>query len=292
MTERRQAAIRKADFSSIYDRPDPRSYYRVLDAYDYQTPAHGQRVFRRLLDARKAADEPAQAVFDLCCSYGMIGALLAYDVTWRDLCDRYHDRALDALVSGELLAADRAWYAQRRLPDAPRVAGLDVAARAVSYGQRAGLLQPGLVENLEQHDPTDALASGVSGVGLVTASGGISYLTERTFGRLLKLFERPPWVATFVLRAYDYAPVANVCAGHGLVTERLDGVSFRQRCFASDEERTSALEQLAARKRDPSLEADDGYYHTELFVSRPADEAARRPLAEFLADVLSGGGLG
>ena len=120
----------------------------------------------------------------------------------------------------------------------------------------------------------------------------MSYLTERTFGRLLMLFERPSWVATFVIRTYDYAPVANVCAGHGLVTERLDGVTFRQRRFTTDEERRSALEQLAALKRDPSLEADDGYYHTELFVSRPPDETARRPLAELLGDVVACGGHG
>jgi hypothetical protein len=292
VTQQRHAAIRKADFSSIYDRPDPRAYYRVLDAYDYQTPAHAQRVFRRLLEAQGPADEPPQAVCDLCCSYGIIGALLACDVTWRDLCDRYNDRSLDDLLSGELVAADRAWYAHRRLPGAPRVAGLDVAARAVAYGELAGLLRPGLVENLERQDPTDAVERAVSEVGLVTASGGMSYLTERTFGRLLKRFERPPWVATFVLRAYDYAPVAHACAGHGLVTERLDGVSFRQRRFATAEERRNAVEQLAALERDPSLEADDGYYHTELFVSRPPDETARRPLVELLGDVVACGGHG
>lgn len=279
--------MRKADYSRIYNEPEPRSYHRVLGVSDYQTPDHAQRVFRRLLEAQRAADGRLPGVFDLCCSYGIVGALLRCDLTWSDLRARYEDRALDHLPAAELIAADRDWYAERRRGDAPGVAGLDVAARAVAYGELTGLLEPGVVENLEQQDPSDAVAEAVDGVGLVTVSGGVSYITERTIGRMLKLFDRPPWIATFVLRTYDYELFSEVCAGHGLMTERLDGVTFRQRRFVSDGERGSALDQISARGRDASLEAEDGYYHTELFVSRPAEEAARQSLGELLGDVVA-----
>jgi hypothetical protein len=281
-----RTAAHKTSFSDLYDEPDPRPYYRTLDHYDYQTPGHGQQAFGRLVGALRDLTGHTPVVADLCCSYGIMSALLTCDVTWDGLGARYQDPALDGLTPAQLAADDRAFYAARRRDDAPRVVGLDVARRAVAYGEKAGLLDPGFAENLEADDPSPALAAALAPVRLVTVSGGVSYITDRTIERLLGCCEEAPWIAAFVLRSYDYGAITAACARRGLVTERLDGRLFRQRRFASARERTATLGKLAELGRPTAPESVDGYYHTELYVSRPAATAAASPLPELLSGLV------
>ena len=279
---RAHGTSRKASFSELYDQPDPRLYYRMLADLDYQTPAHGQRAVGRLLAAATAGREPP-VIADLCCSYGIMSALLTCDITWDALSAHYRNPALDDLTPEQLATADQAWYADRRHADAPRVVGVDVATRAVAYGERVGLHRPGFAENLETGGPSEALAAALRPVRLVTVSGGVSYITERTLEHVLSCCDEPPWLAAFVLRSYDYAAITAAGRRHGLVTERLEGRTFRQRRFVDDRERDATLERLAELGKDPAPEAADGYHHTELFVSRPAASASARPLAAVLA---------
>ena len=88
---------------------------------------------------------------------------------------------------------------------APEVVGVDVVPNAVSYGIRSGVLDAGFAENLEENEPTGALRLAISGADLLTVTGGVGYISERTFGRLLDCMTegpegRIPWVAVFALR--------------------------------------------------------------------------------------------
>jgi hypothetical protein len=124
----------------------------------------------------------------------------------------------------------------------------------------------------------------LSDVHLITATGGVGYVTSPTFDRLLKVTTGSPWVATFCLRTYDYTPIAEAMRGHGLHTERATQ-TFTQRRFTGSDERQWALSQIRSRGVDTTGKEDDGYYHAELYVSRPAEEAAARPLAQLLPEV-------
>ena len=46
--------LHKADFGTIYDRPDPRAYYATLEPLDYAIPQHGCDVAARLLEVLEA----------------------------------------------------------------------------------------------------------------------------------------------------------------------------------------------------------------------------------------------
>ena len=278
----------KADFNHIYDRPDPRDYFRTLRELDYEIPQRAEPVFRALLTALRSRPQMTDAaplrVLDLCCSYGINAALLRCDVSLDELFDHYTSPALDELSPAELARVDQAYYAERRSPDAVRVSGLDLAANAVAYGCRVGLLDGGWAEDLEHGDPSGQLTDHLAEVDLVTTTGGVGYITERTFDRVLEARRdgSMPWVAAFALRMFSYDRIAETLARHGLVTEQLSGVSFPQRRFASEAEREAALREVIGRGLDPAGREDTGRYHADFHLSRPAADAARQPLERLL----------
>lgn len=274
-------SLKKADFADIYGSPDPRPYYRRLGALEYQVPHHGQRVFREVL---QALDTTPATVVDLCCSYGVNAALLKHDLTLDDLYGRYCSSAVADLATGELAAADRDFYAEHRRRDAPQVVGVDAAAPAVEYAVEVGLLGVGAAEDLEQREPSHRLAEAVGDAELITVTGGVGYITEQTVARLIDCTsaDRRPWFAALCLRTVSYDGVADALAQRGLVTEQLADVTFPQRRFADEKERDYALRELAARGLDPAGKESEGAYHANVYLSRPADEVAKRPIEAVL----------
>ncbi len=277
MDEHLDEAPVKANFDDVYDHPDPRAYYHELSKLGYEVPRYGQRVFDAVLDALPV-DDPT--VLDLCCSYGVNAALLKHDLDLDDLYDHYRDEKIADLSRDALAAADRAFYAEHRCPDPPEVIGLDVAPSAVEYALDVGLLDAGTAEDLEHDPPSPHLARTVADTDLITVTGGIGYITERTFDRILESTspERRPWVAALCLRTVSYEPVATTLERHGLVTEKLEGRTFPQRRFADEEERDYALRTVTERGLDPTGKEAAGRYHVDVYLSRPEVDAAQRPI--------------
>ena len=174
-----------------------------------------------------------------------------------------------------------------RRDDAPEVIGFDSAANAIEYAVDVGLIDRGVVQNLERRDPTPDVAAAVGAADLLTVTGGIGYVTERTFDRLLACSDpdNPPWVASLCLRTVPFEPIAECLASQGLVTEHLDGVTFPQRRFTGADEREYALTELDALGVDPEGREADGTYHVNVFLSRPAEDVAERPIDEILKDL-------
>jgi hypothetical protein len=270
----------KASFDHIYNLKDPREYFQTLEKLDYRAPQNGYLLFSTLIQAKKRALDGGNkevTVVDLCCSYGINGAMLKYDVTLDDLYERYSLEELANLSSEELAVADAKFYGSRKKETPPRVVGVDVAENAVSYAVRVGLLDEGAAENLEENEPTDALRKAVCDADLLVVTGGVGYVWERTFDRLLGCMAggNLPWVATFPLRMVDYEPIAQVLSKYGLITEKLSDSTFPQRLFASGDEQEYVLRELAGLGIDPDSKEAAGYYHTNFYLSRPPKEAAK-----------------
>jgi len=281
---RRIVLTSKADFTGAYNAADPRDYYSSLGDLDYQIPTHGAPVFRRLADALSEHGS-APTVLDVCCSYGINAALLNHDITFDEIRDHYAHPRTAGLSSDELVAADRALFAQRRRSDALEVIGLDVSRAAVDYAVHAGLLDHGLVVDLEADHPAgdlDAVNELLAQVDLVTVTGGVGYVQRRTFERIVAAsLDEPPWIAALTLRWVDFDPIARSLERYGLVTERLDGYLVRQRRFADDEERAFVFESLDAHGVAPTSIEHEGWHCAELFVARP-DAAPLEPISSLL----------
>ncbi|MGH4031839.1 hypothetical protein ACQB60_23240 [Actinomycetota bacterium Odt1-20B] len=272
---RRAPASGKTRFDDIYDQPDPRAYFRRLAPFQYEIPHHGQRVFRRDRAERGAlpgATGPV-TVLDLCCSYGINAALLNHRVTLAELFAHYTSPAALALSRAQLVDRDREFYAARRLPDATPAIGLDTAPNALRYALDVGLLDAAYAENLEHHPPSDELRDAVAETGLITVTGGIGYISHRTFDALLRCAREPLWVSAFVLRTVPYEEVAACLDGHGLTTRTDRRRTYPQRLFTSMAEQRGAVEQVLLAGEDPAGLEAEGRYHTRLYQSRPRGAA-------------------
>lgn len=296
---------RKADFSDIYTAPDPRPYYRTLGQWEYQIPGNAFPVVERVLDACEprrrppgpSPDGPARdgtardgtgtsAVLDLCCSYAPNAALLRHSLTFGDITGHYLSPDLDALSPAEVLARDRSFYAAHLVNKDLRVVGIDASMPAITYARDVGLLTDGWAENLEQHEPSAELASGLRDVKLIVCTGGVGYIGSRTFTRVLQCVQRPndAWIVLFVLRAFNTEDIAAALQEFDLVTEHVPGISVRQRRFATEHEATAAIHDVRRRGLDPAGKEDTGWLYADLHIARPAS-AAR---AQRTSDLLSG----
>lgn len=272
----------KADFSVIYTQPDPRAYYSTLGALDYEIPEHGREVFDVVLDELRERKRSPR-VLDLCCSYGVNAALMNHDLTYGEV-EAHYAGATD-LTRDELIERDRKWYSGLRTPEAVDVVGVDVSQPAVDYALEAGLLVDGVVADLEQEELSEDDRALIAGVDLVTVTGGVGYVRDRTFDQILTAAEEPPWVAALTLRWVDFEPIAATLDAHGLVTERLDGYVVPQRRFADAEEERYVIDQLASQGIEPTDVERNGRHGAQLYVARPARVAAEQPLDAWLGDV-------
>ncbi|MGH2930446.1 MAG: class I SAM-dependent methyltransferase, partial [Solirubrobacteraceae bacterium] len=275
----------KANFDAIYELPDPREYYRVLCGLDYVIPNLAKDVFRALI--RRSAEEHGRPVkvLDLGCSYGINAALIRYPLDLERLAGRYAHPEMHALETGDLIALDRRYFDSWPEQIDARFVGLDASPAAIRYATDVGLLDDGIVSNLERREPAGAERARLRDVDMIISTGCVGYTTKRTFRRVLDLRDgaAPPWVASFVLRMFPYDGIAEELARFGLVTEKLDGVTFVQRRFHSETEFAATMDKLEARGVDPTGKEADGLFHAELFVSRPAAAVERAPLGDIVS---------
>ncbi|MEQ9641189.1 MAG: class I SAM-dependent methyltransferase [Alphaproteobacteria bacterium] len=273
----------KRDFGSIYNQPQPAPYFEALRKLDYAIPGEAKPLFQQVIDARREAQRSDDVtMLDLGCSYGINAALLKYDLAMDQLYDWYDER--EAATTRGAVDLDRRFFAERDRQDGLAVVGIDPAERAIEYAVEAGLLDAGISANLED-DPLPAQdLEKVRGVDLITATGSIGYVTERTFRKLLPAVDagRAPWIATFVLRMFPYDEIIQTLGEHGFTTEKLPGVHFPQRRFADAEEAAHVRARLEEIDIDPAPEMSEHGYVAEFYLSRPSDAARQRPLADLL----------
>lgn len=270
----------KASFDSIYIRPDPRDYFSVLGSLDYSIPDLAKPIFRQIASAFERSRGKQATILDLGSSYGINAALFRYPLTFRMLQRRYARREMLVLSSERVRDLDTNYY--RAWPQArgERIIVADVSSAAVAYAAEVGLAEAGIAASLEEGVPTPDVARTLADVDLVMSTGCVGYVTEKTFQSIFEAARKPPWVASFCLRMFDYEPVADALSKYGLVTEKMPSAAFVQRRFRDEAEAGDVLDVIARRGLDPTGLEAEGLLMAELFVSRPAAEARAAPLEE------------
>ena len=277
----------KLNLGDIYNQPDPRHYFNTLEPLDYMIPQNAKPVFESVFRALRAIRNLHRVtVLDLGCSYGINAALLKFHLTMEELYEHYGARSLGEISRQQLLHLDTARLKRRNPRSSLRFVGVDAASEAIRYATEAGLLDDGVVADLESAPPGPAATAKMAQADIIITTGCVGYITENTFARIFDARSpdrRLPWVASFVLRMFPYDDVIATLARHGLVTEKFAGHTFVQRSFASKHEQSSVLENLDRMGIDPSGKEAAGLYHAEFFLSRPRDEAIRLPIQDLLA---------
>jgi len=276
----------KADFSNVYNLDDPREYFRALAPLDYIIPHLAQNIFRQLIDSQATPTFKPLTVIDIGCSYGINAALMKYALTWDKLANRHLTPEMMMIPSEALHRLDRLYLRSWPRRIGLRIVGIDPAQRAIRYACDSGALDAGYAVDLESDPAPEALASDIREAQLILSTGAVGYVTEKSFSRIAKVLEAradQPWVASFVLRAVDYAPISRTLAELGLVTEKLEGATFIQRRFSDPHEMENTLALLRERGIDPSHHEARGLLHAELYVSRPTESVVHTPLNQLLS---------
>jgi SAM-dependent methyltransferase len=275
----------KATMDHIYDRADPRAYFRELKSVGYQIPGAAKPVLQRLIELRQKQTDDTVHILDVGCSYGINAALLKHDLSIQDLYDRWAELEQGSATAKEIIEQDADFFAQLDQVEDIEVIGLDVAENAVAYGEQAGLLDRGLAMDLESQPLPQDVWPDLATVDLVTSTGCVGYVTEKSFEELLPAVTRGarPWFANFVLRMFPFEEIAETLGKAGFVTEKLSQRLFVQRKFASRDEQDKVLEQLIERGIDPSGKETKGHLLAELYLTRPRDEAVDVPIERLLA---------
>jgi hypothetical protein len=278
----------KANFDKVYLQRDPRAYYRVLLGLDYVIPDLAKGVFRNVVSALEGLRGRRIKVLDIGSSYGINAALLRYPLDIDRLAQRYLDLDAAMIGSDEVLRLDRSYFSAWPGRDV-EIVGLDVSEPAIDYACKVGLLDAGMAEDLECGPPSARLKEMLRGVDLIISTGCVGYVSERTFSRLLAAIDGPkPWIASFVLRMFPFGAIERVLAEQAaMVTEKLEGVTFIQRRFHSEQECREALAMLDQQGIKIQGKEAEGFYHAELFLSRPRRELDCVSLDE-IAAVTSG----
>lgn len=274
----------KADFNHIYTESDPREYYRVLFGLDYVIPELAKPTIRRLV-ARRAADGRHPKVIDVGCSYGINAALLRFPLDLRRIGARYASAEMQALDTAVLFDLDRKYFASWPHLHNITMVGQDVSVPAIKYGLATGVLDQGISTNLEEHEPDSVDRSALAGADLIISTGCVGYVTAKTFRRIMEVQPsgKLPWVANFVLRMFPYDAFTEEFQRFGLVTEKVEGMTFVQRRFHSRSEFEATIDTLRARGIDTANKESEGLLHAELYISRPPDDVQAVPLGDLIS---------
>ncbi|WP_431957171.1 class I SAM-dependent methyltransferase [Nocardia lijiangensis] len=259
----------KASFDDIYDRPDPREYYARMSELDYRIPELAKPFFeQQIREYRASARVATPTVLDIGCSYGVNAALLRLDTGIGELAEHYAAADGDA-DRDQLVARDRSMLAEGDHHSDVRFIGMDAARPALDYAHATGLLHDIVHADLESADPTDEQREVLAGADIVLSTGCIGYVTEKTLLRIATAHpRRRPWMAHFVLRMFDFDPMAEELAALGYRTERAPGL-YAQRRFASADEQQRVLNTLSDKGFDTQGREADGRLYAHLYLSRP-----------------------
>ncbi|RBI70348.1 hypothetical protein DQW77_14120 [Roseovarius sp. TE539] len=263
-------------FDDIYNLPDCRDYFRAMYGAGFRTAHHAANAFRGVRDdLARTRDLESLNILDFASGYGIAAALMRHDLTLDDVLERYRDPEFDAATPGEVMARDREWYAaHRRAGNNDRFVGIDIADLALRYGVEAGVFDAAYAENLQAADPGEELRAWLAECDLVVECGSVAHMLPDALDRVLGAAAgRRPWVITAPIRGNDTAAAIKVMHDHGLLVEVLDMPPFRHRRFADAQEQARAIANAQARGHVTDGVESTGYFHAQLYLGRPEDEA-------------------
>jgi len=274
----------KANMDHIYNELDPRAYFRELKKLNYSIPDTALPIFRKIIEQVRREKGDTVHVLDLGCSYGVNAALLKHDLSMDELYKHWGQTDLSVAGAEEIAARDKKYFTNLENPENIEVIGLDLAENAISFAEEIGLLDDGLAVNLETGGLSSQASEILAPTDLITSTGCVGYVTEKTFDTILPavMTGRSPWVANFVLRMFPFDAIEETLENCGYVTEKLEGQTFQQRRFASDEEQEQALDQLRDQGIDPTHEETDGNLVAEFYLSRPKADVDKMSIESLL----------
>jgi len=263
-------------YDDIYDLPDCRAYYRAMDHAGFRTAHYASTAFRAVLaELKRLRGNATVQVMDFASGYGIAAQLMRHDLTLYDVLARYRDNWFDAAETGAVVDADKTWLqVARRGGQDDRYAGIDIAGHALDYGKAVGIYDAAFAENLQDNAPSVELAEWLGGCELVVECGSVAHMLPGALEHVLKATaSNGAWVATAPIRGNDSQEALDLMRDYKLVVEPLEMPPFPHRRFADPEEQARAVANAQARGHETKGLEDTGFFHAQVFLARPREEA-------------------
>lgn len=275
----------KFNMDHIYDQTDPRAYFHALKNVDYTIPGEAKPIFEKLINLLQSNRDDRICMLDIGCSYGINAALLKYDLSIDVLYAHWRQKSLKGATTEEVVENDKDFFSNLVEATDVDVIGLDIAENALTYAEEAGLINESVSLNLENEILSDEARKDLAPVDLVTSTGCVGYVTEKSFERLLPAVSQDmkPWFANFVLRMFPFEQIEQTLDEAGYVTEKLEGYPFVQRAFESEQEKDQVISKLLENGIDPNGLETEGNLLAEFYLSRPIEDVSKISFDEIMA---------
>ncbi|MHC4668767.1 MAG: hypothetical protein ACYTFD_10205 [Planctomycetota bacterium] len=265
----------KASFDDVYTAPTPHAYVESMARNGYEIGEQARpycTAAAQLLRDRNGDAWPVQ-MLDVGCSYGMGSAFVKFGCSFDELVAFFATRAPREYRAA--CEAMRMWLNIAPPPCDVRVVGLDSSAPAIGFAVDAGLLDGGIARDYEDPaiTPTEDERAWFRSCNLLTSTGAIGYVTERTLDAILPHLgkdhpgEIGPLVVVTILRMFDLSAIPEVFEKNGFMFGRVPGVRLPQRRFTDAEERRKVLSLLHERGLDTGDWEDRGKHFADLYIA-------------------------
>ncbi len=264
----------KRSYVDVYDRDDPRGYFRAMERLGYRQPEVMAGFFdeKAPLIARHLGKGRLQ-ILDFGCGYGVMGAVMRHRLLMQDLYAHYAENLEEDFVD-----ADRAFFADhRRAERGTIIGGLDIAAKAVGYAEACGLIDQGFTEDLTREDPGSALAVFFAETDVVVETGAVYDHVPACYDRLLAAGARP-WMLFGPRGDADTRPLFDLLQDYGYVIEEVSRRRRRYRRFADAQEAADSQENMRRLGNAPAVESRKGWFVNPLLLARQQAEIADLPV--------------
>ncbi len=261
----------KIILDDIYDAPNPSNYYNTLSQLKYQIPERAKPVFQNLIrEYRQQSHKEKVRILDIGSSYGVNAMLLKCDTDMASLNLHYAELKSKNISTSQMIKQDELFIKNNVKDHNLEILGLDKASNAIEYAIRAKILDGGVDDNLEDNRPSLEAMKTLEKIDIITSTGCIGYVTEKTLKWLLKINSpKSPWMINFVLRMFPFDEVSSELEKFGYTTEKIEKIKFPQRKFANKKEEKQVLKRLEELGIDPTGYEANGWFYANAYISRP-----------------------
>lgn len=267
----------KANFNSVYNAPTPHNYFELMNSLEYRIGEEAEPYFSAAVDLlRRQSPRQRVQMLDVGCSYGVGSALVKHQFSFKQIAEFFDNEA--SRDYGQCVEDTRQWLdGEEAEPKAMKCVGMDCSEEAVQFAEEADLLDAGISKNFEEGDkPSDKEIQLIRNCNLMTSTGAIGYVTEKTLSVVLSHLgkaqaeQQGPYVVVTILRMFDSEPIRRSFEKFGFRFEQVPGVRLRQRYFADDGEKEKTLAVLRERGVDPTGWESEGSLFADVFAAAPA----------------------
>ncbi len=269
------ANVLKASFNGLYDALTPKPYLEQMALLDYSIIDEVTPFVVAAIDFLDSPDGTRVGILDVGSSYGIGAGVIKYGYGFKSISSFFRKTSPQ---KNNCARQTRRWLTQCSPERDVYYVGSDSSRHAIEFGIEAGLLDAGIIKNLES--PNSKLDTRdralIEGCKILVSTGAVGYLGKHTFQAILPHMRRreggrSPLAIFTVLDIFDAGEIMEVFHVHGFDCRRLDGISLSQRDFFDEQERAEMLALLDPMSSAYLIWSQREKLCAGLFIAAPID---------------------